>query len=104
MKRVDAAQIEHEAEKAKKKAEKMEPVVFKEPKFAAPKYSRKEEKPKEDIKEAGIIIEQRSLEEIEAEKKRIQMEKHCQVSQLFLNRSILEYFRKCMKINATLHP
>ncbi|CAG5098994.1 Oidioi.mRNA.OKI2018_I69.XSR.g16155.t1.cds [Oikopleura dioica] len=78
MKRVDAAQIEHEAEKAKKKAEKMEPVVFKEPKFTAPKYSRKEEKPKEDIKEAGIIIEQRSLEEIEAEKKRIQMEKHCQ--------------------------
>ena len=80
MKRVDAAQIEHEAEKAKKKAEKMEPVVFKTPKFEAPKYSRKTEKPQVDDKEAGIIIEQRSLEEIEAEKKQRQMEKHCQVS------------------------
>ena len=56
----------------------MEPI-FKTPKFEAPKYSRKTEKPPED-KEAGIIIEQRSLEETEAEKKQRQMEKHCQVS------------------------
>lgn len=78
MKRVDAAQIEHDAEIAKKKAEKVEPVVFKTPKFEAPKYSRKTEKPQDDDKEAGIIIEQRSLEEIEAEKKQRQMETDCQ--------------------------
>ena len=90
MKRVDAAQIEHDAEIAKKKAEKMEPI-FKTPKFEAPKYSRKAEKPPED-KEAGIIIEQRSLEEIEAEKKQRQMEKHCQVSsQLFFSPAFYKF-------------
>lgn len=81
MKKVELAQIEHEAEKAKKLAETVEKVSFKAP-IQAPKYSRKKEKKEKKEEPKGtdgeIMIESRSLEEIEKEKNEAQMEFHCQ--------------------------